>query len=339
MRNYRTYLIMTFKFQRHNISLSIHRKGMITYLILWSIEIPHCQMSFSDVLDSDHLPTIFHILDRVSARLTTRKLALSEINNELPGLNLLLQHRQRPRKLQHETWDPACKMAVNPVTKTIRRMTRKKAFERRDTNISNCQAIWPIVKSLRRGTDQGHQSIHGLLGLKFPPPLYKKLPIHVFQAEHRIKFRPRPMRFLDFSNHEKGAPRQGISKWSTVCSTFSTRGWSVVRSASLAKGGTSKKIPSPHLHQVPTRSNKVSPRTLQTALVCKRSPPRPFEPLILFILVWKVSERLSANINLTLHKAPMRSIMTYACLAWKFAAGIYLLKLQRLRNKSFPHHW
>jgi hypothetical protein len=34
-----------------------------------------------------------------------------------------------------------------------------------------------------------------------------------------------------------------------------------------AKGGTSKKRPSPHLHKVPTRSNKVSPRTFQMALV------------------------------------------------------------------------
>jgi hypothetical protein len=29
-----------------------------------------------------------------------------------------------------------------------------------------------------------------------------------------------PMRFLAFSNYEKGASRQEISKWSTVCSTF-----------------------------------------------------------------------------------------------------------------------
>jgi hypothetical protein len=35
----------------------------------------------------------------------------------------------------------------------------------------------------------------------------------------------------------------------------------------LSKGGTSKKRPSPHLHKVPTRSNKVSPRTSQTVLV------------------------------------------------------------------------
>jgi hypothetical protein len=53
-----------------------------------------------------------------------------------------------------------------------------------------------------------------------------------------IQSRSRPMRFLCFSNHEKGAPRQEISKWLTFCSTFSKSGWSVVRSASLTKGGT-----------------------------------------------------------------------------------------------------
>jgi hypothetical protein len=81
-----------------------------------------------------------------------------------------------------------------------------------------------------------------------------------------IQSRSRPMRFLGFCNHDKGALRQEISKWSTVCSTFSRSGWSVVRSASLAKVGTSKKRPSPHLHEVPTRSNKVSPRNLRTTL-------------------------------------------------------------------------
>jgi hypothetical protein len=52
-----------------------------------------------------------------------------------------------------------------------------------------------------------------------------------------------------------------------LCSRFSRSGWSVVRNASLAKASTSKKRPSPHLHKVPTRSNKVSPRTFKTALV------------------------------------------------------------------------
>jgi hypothetical protein len=39
-----------------------------------------------------------------------------------------------------------------------------------------------------------------------------------------VQSRSRPIQFLGFSNHEKGAPRQEISKWSTVCSTFSRRG-------------------------------------------------------------------------------------------------------------------
>jgi hypothetical protein len=60
-------------------------------------------------------------------------------------------------------------------------------------------------------------------------------------------------------------PKKGSFK--TTVTPFWRTGWSVVRSASLVKGVTSKKRPSPHLHKVPYRSNKVSPRTLQTALV------------------------------------------------------------------------
>jgi hypothetical protein len=81
-----------------------------------------------------------------------------------------------------------------------------------------------------------------------------------------IQCRSCPMRFLSFSNHENGAPRQEISKWSMLCSTFSS-GWSVVRSASLAKGCTLEKRPPPNLHNVPTRSNKLSPWTFQMVLV------------------------------------------------------------------------
>jgi hypothetical protein len=45
------------------------------------------------------------------------------------------------------------------------------------------------------------------------------------------------------------------------------------------------------------------------------------------------NERLSVSIKLNLHKALIRSIMTYACTAWELAADTYLLKLQRLQNK------
>jgi hypothetical protein len=45
------------------------------------------------------------------------------------------------------------------------------------------------------------------------------------------------------------------------------------------------------------------------------------------------SERLSANIKLTLHKALIRSVMTYASPAWEFAVDTHLIKLQHLQNK------
>jgi hypothetical protein len=54
-----------------------------------------------------------------------------------------------------------------------------------------------------------------------------------------------------------------------------------------------------------------------------------------FIRVYPLfkSERLSAKINLTLHKALIRSVMTYASPGLEFAADTYLMKLQRLQNK------
>jgi hypothetical protein len=45
------------------------------------------------------------------------------------------------------------------------------------------------------------------------------------------------------------------------------------------------------------------------------------------------SERLSTNIKLTLHRALIKSVMTYTCPAWELAADICLLKFQRLQNK------
>jgi hypothetical protein len=45
------------------------------------------------------------------------------------------------------------------------------------------------------------------------------------------------------------------------------------------------------------------------------------------------SERLSAKIKLTLRKALIGTVITYACAAWELAAVTYVLKLQRLQNK------
>jgi hypothetical protein len=77
--------------------------------------------------------------------------------------------------------------------------------------------------------------------------------LSTFSKPNTIQFRSRPMWFLGFSNHEKGAPKQEFLKWSTVCSTFSRSGPRVVWSTSLAKEDTSKKRPSPQIHEVRLR--------------------------------------------------------------------------------------
>jgi hypothetical protein len=90
------------------------------------------------------------------------------------------------------------------------------------------------------------------------PPISVSASIATFQSRNVDA----PLRLLH--HPEKGS-------FKTTVTPFSRSGCSVVRGASLAKGGISKKRPSPHLHKVPTRSNKVSPRAFQTAFVV--APP------------------------------------------------------------------
>jgi hypothetical protein len=182
-------------------------------------------VTVSDILDSDHLPIIFHILDHVKTRnlsepvekfthwerfqslasdlisprieiisgeeadkaardftasiasayrLSTSKIKLSTLNNDIPRLECLLKQKRRLRKLWPETRDPACKAAYNRVANSIGRLTRRKAFERWENKIGNCevtpQAIWPIAKSLmKRDGPRAPTVIHGPSGPKFYP--------------------------------------------------------------------------------------------------------------------------------------------------------------------------
>jgi hypothetical protein len=82
--------------------------------------------------------------------------------------------------------------------------------------------------------------------------------VDVVMGFHRSRGAHAPLRLLR---------RPKMDSFKTTVTPFSRSGWNVVRSASLAKGGTSKRRPSPHLRKVPTRSSKMSPRTLQTTLV------------------------------------------------------------------------
>jgi hypothetical protein len=57
--------------------------------------------------------------------------------------------------------------------------------------------------------------------------------------------------FLGWQSNYEGRLK---SLWTHLITPFkfSRNGWSIVVSALLAKGGTSKKRPSPHLYKVPT---------------------------------------------------------------------------------------
>jgi hypothetical protein len=48
-------------------------------------------------------------------------------------------------------------------------------------------------------------------------------------------------------------------------------------------------------------------------------------------LSWR---KLALQCSLTLHKALIKSVITYAFPAWELAAGTYLLKLQRMQNRG-----
>jgi hypothetical protein len=65
---------------------------------------------------------------------------LSELDNDLPGVDQLLKYKKRLRKLWQETRSPECKTAVNRVSKPIRCMTEKKALEQWETTLSNTEA-------------------------------------------------------------------------------------------------------------------------------------------------------------------------------------------------------
>jgi hypothetical protein len=62
---------------------------------------------------------------------------------------------------------------VNWVTKTIRKIARKRTLERWEIKIENCevtpQAIWAIAKSLTKRGEQTATAIHGPLGPVFYP--------------------------------------------------------------------------------------------------------------------------------------------------------------------------
>jgi hypothetical protein len=77
--------------------------------------------------------------------LPTRKTTILEQEYEIPDLDHLLKHKRRLGKLWHETRDPACKTAVNRVSRNIRRMVQKRTLERWGKMLANCEFTHQVI--------------------------------------------------------------------------------------------------------------------------------------------------------------------------------------------------
>jgi hypothetical protein len=107
------------------------------------------KVTVTDILDSDYLPIMISILEPVRKR---EALDPVEKLDRLGAVSKPIKNEGKLRKLWRETRNSECKMAVNWVTRKVRRMVRRRALERRETKLVNCevtsQAIWLITKSL-----------------------------------------------------------------------------------------------------------------------------------------------------------------------------------------------
>jgi hypothetical protein len=142
-------------------------QSLASALVSQRVEINSC-------IEADKAARDFAASIASAYRLLTKTTTISDHNRGSSSLERLLKHKQRLRKLWQETRDPACKMAVKWVTKTIRRIARKRALERWEIKIENCevtpQPIWLIVKPLtKRGEPKAPTALHGPLGPVFYP--------------------------------------------------------------------------------------------------------------------------------------------------------------------------
>jgi hypothetical protein len=130
------------------------------------------RVEINSCIEADNAARDFAASITSAYRLSTKTTTISDRKRGPSSLERLLKHKQTLRKLWQETRYPACKTAVNWVTKTIRTIARNRALERWETKIENCevtpQAIWPIAKTLtKRGEQKATNAIHGRLGPVF----------------------------------------------------------------------------------------------------------------------------------------------------------------------------
>jgi hypothetical protein len=96
-------------------------------------------VEINSCIEADNAARDFAASIASAYRLSTETTTISDRILGSSSLERLFKHKQRLRTLWQETRDPACKMAVNWVTKTIRRIAREGALELWETKIENCE--------------------------------------------------------------------------------------------------------------------------------------------------------------------------------------------------------
>jgi hypothetical protein len=92
--------------------------------------------------EADKPADLFTISTASPYELSTSKLILLDLKR-FSWFTLFVKRKQRCTKLCHETTDPACKMAVNCVTKTT---DGRHLISGKTDNSVTPQAVWPLRK-------------------------------------------------------------------------------------------------------------------------------------------------------------------------------------------------
>jgi hypothetical protein len=117
--------------------------------------IPHSHVDLPPLVSIEATGVCIPIGSTEVIRVSTSKITFWDLTQALPGLESLLLHKRRLRKLWQVTRDPACKTAVSWVAETIRRMTRRKALERWETKVGNWGHTWSSVAYCDIASEKG----------------------------------------------------------------------------------------------------------------------------------------------------------------------------------------
>jgi hypothetical protein len=110
---------------------------------------------------ADEVARDFAVSIASACRLSTRKTTILDRKYEILYLEHLLEYKRKFGKLWQETRDPACKTAINWVTRNIRRMVRKKHLKEGKQNWQTAKSHLKQYGLLQNSSEkEAHQRHH-----------------------------------------------------------------------------------------------------------------------------------------------------------------------------------